>query len=336
MTILHYYCQQLESKSYDMPLASDVKEFKVALIQTAPKSIDIEYNFNHASNQIRQAAAQGASLAVLPEYHLTGWVPDEPSFALSAEDASQFLEQYQQLAAELHINICAGTIVSEPPKSHFANEKAAKTQRTLLNTSYFIDHGGQLLGAYTKTNLWIPERQHLTSSVDHAHQDKMHNEAPATSAHQVFNTPLGPVGILVCWDLAFPEAFRQLVLAGAKLIIIPSFWTLSDMSKEGLKYNESCEKLFVQSTLTTRAFENTAAIIFCNATGPPNEGFFGCSQVTMPIVGTVPGSFSDAEEGMRIIDVDMRLVDIAEQNYQIRQDLARTDWHYGYVKGAKL
>ncbi|KAJ0162894.1 putative nitrilase [Colletotrichum tanaceti] len=154
--------------------------------------------------------------------------------------------------------------------------------------------------------------------------------------HRVFDTPLGPVGILVCWDLAFPEAFRQLVLAGARIIVVPSYWTLSDMSSEGRAYNADCERVFVENALTARAFENTAALIYCNATGPAEQGFFGCSQVALPIVGKVPGSFNDGEEGMRLVDVDMRVVDVAERNYQIRKDLKRADWHYGYTKGSKL
>ncbi|WQF86720.1 Putative carbon-nitrogen hydrolase [Colletotrichum destructivum] len=321
-----------------MAATTGEQKFKVALIQTRPKVLDAEHNFAHASEQIRLAATQGASLAVLPEYHLTGWAPDEPSFALSAEDASRYQQRYRRLAAELHINICAGTIVSHAPKSQKNNTNdAASKNPILLNTSYFIDHDGQLLGAYTKTNLWIPERDHLTSSIDYAHKMSVDEGTPAaTGPHQVFDTPLGPVGILVCWDLAFPEAFRQLVLAGAKVIIMPSYWTLSDMSKEGLAYNANCERMFVENTLTTRAFENTAALIYCNATGPPEQGFFGCSQVALPIVGKVPGSFNDGEEGMRLVDVDMRVVEIAERNYQIRKDLKRVDWHYGYSKGAKL
>ncbi|GJC89056.1 putative nitrilase C965.09 [Colletotrichum liriopes] len=319
-----------------MAVIAGKQTFKVALVQTCPKVLDADHNFAHASKQIRLAATQGASLAVLPEYHLTGWMPDEPSFALSAEDACRFQKKYQQLAAELHINICAGTIVSHAADNRPSGENDAKSKPTLLNTSYFIDHDGQLVGAYTKTNLWIPERNHLTSSIEYAHKMNVDEGTPATGPHQVFDTPFGPVGILVCWDLAFPEAFRHLVLAGARIIIMPSYWTLSDMSEEGLAYNANCEKLFVETTLTTRAFENTAAIIYCNATGPAEQGFFGCSQVALPIVGKVPGSFTDGEEGMRLVDVDMRLVEIAERNYQIRKDLKRVDWHYGYSKGAKL
>lgn len=258
-------------------------------------------------------------------------MPEEPSFALTAEKVLEFRQKYQKLAAELHINICAGTVVSEAPKHSSSQENTKSTKPTLLNTSDFIDHNGSLLGSYTKTNLWIPERQTLTSFVDHARQIAK-KEDIAPNPHQIINTPLGPVGILVCWDLAFPEAFRQLVLAGAKIIIIPSYWTSSDMCGEGLAYNADCEKMFVQNTLVTRAFESTAAVIYCNAGGPAREGFFGCSQVVLPIVGTVPGSFSDSEEGMRIIDVDMQTVEIAEKNYRIREDLGREDWHYGYSK----
>ncbi|KAF4440169.1 carbon-nitrogen hydrolase [Fusarium acutatum] len=303
--------------------------FKVALVQMKPKPLDAEHNFEHAAEQIRIAADQGAALAVLPEYHLTGWVPEEPSFALSPEDAGKYRKKYQDLAADLHINICAGTFVSHAPNPD--DQQNADARPTLLNTSDFIDHNGNLLGTYTKTNLWIPERHTLTSFVDHA-KNISKDDYAAPNPHQVIDTPLGRVGILVCWDLAFPEAFRQLVLAGAKIIIIPSYWTALDMCKDGLAYNADCERMFIQSALVTRAFENTAAVIYCNAGGPAAEGFFGCSQVALPIVGTVAGSFTDGEEAMRILDVDMKTVDIAERNYQIRQDLARDDWHYGYLK----
>uniref|UniRef100_A0A8H7K989 CN hydrolase domain-containing protein n=1 Tax=Bionectria ochroleuca TaxID=29856 RepID=A0A8H7K989_BIOOC len=299
--------------------------FEVALIQFKPKRLDPEHNYAYAAGKIREAAASGAALAIVPEYHLTDWVPDDPSFALSPEDALDYQQRYQALAAELHVNICTGTIVSKS----FASESQDTTAPAVLNKSHFIDHNGKLLGTYTKTNIWIPERRYLTSSVEFA---KLSGVDSSHNPHQAIDTPLGRVGILVCWDLAFPEAFRQLVLDGAKIIIVPSYWTSGDMTPDGLEYNPDCERLFVQNALVTRAFENTAAVIYCNVAGPAEEGFFGCSQVTLPIVGTVPGSFSDSEEGMRLVGVDMRAVEVAEKNYKIRQDMAGKDWHYGYEK----
>jgi predicted amidohydrolase len=57
---------------------------------------------------------------------------------------------------------------------------------------------------HTLTIFRGPERDHLTSSTH--------------DAHEVFDTPIGKVGLLICWDLAFPEAFRELIANGAKIM----------------------------------------------------------------------------------------------------------------------
>ena len=79
-----------------------------------------------------------------------------------------------------------------------------------------------------------------------------------------------------------------------------------------------------------RAFENTAAVVYCNAGG--------LSQVAMPIVGG-QGAFGTAEEEkdkgeageFRIVEVDMEILRVAEENYKVREDMAREGWHYGYA-----
>ena len=53
----------------------------------------------------------------------------------------------------------------------------------------------------------------------------------------------------------------------------------------------------------------------------------------MPIVGKLEGSFDDGDPGMKIVEVDMTVADVAEENYKVREDLARKDWHYGYTIG---
>lgn len=232
-----------------------------------------------------------------------------------------------------------------------------------------------------------PEREHLTSST----------YAP----HSVIHTPLGPIGLLICWDLAFPEAFRELIAAGAKMIIIPTFCTnplippfpfhlpsppltpyttkpnkpittmkppdfknanslvfekkkgtLADCNPYGLSQNPHSEALFMSSTLTARAFENTCAIVFVNAGGPapstshsdPSSShpgaesladatspYAGLSRVSLPFVGGLACETKESgAEGMSIVDVDMELVEQAEANYKVREDLGRGDWHYEY------
>ncbi|OCT51012.1 carbon-nitrogen family hydrolase [Cladophialophora carrionii] len=319
------------------------QKFKVALIQLHPKPLDPEYNFGQASNYIREAASQGASLAVLPEYHLSSWTPDDERFAQIALTAYEYVPRYQALAQECKINIVPGTIVTVDPKSPSPTASNGTTGAgvkppTLLNIAPFISYTGELLGSYTKANLWIPERTVLTSGPDsvqasqpeHHHLSTEEGPPPQMSPHSVIETPLGPIGIIICWDLAFPEACRALVRQGARLIIIPTFWTRDDLTPEARAYGPDVDIQFLTSALITRSFENTCAVVFCNVGGPKEEGYAGLSQVVLPLVGKVKGSFDDGEPGMRIVECDMRTVDVAEENYKIREDLAGKNWHYGY------
>lgn len=271
---------------------------------------------------------------MLPEYHLTGWYPEDSQFAILAQTAYQYVSKYQELAKELKINIVPGTIVTVDPKSPPPGASNGTTSSAkppvLLNIAPFISYTGELLGSYTKANLWLPERAVLTSGPSH---QPVASEGPPTtppSPHSVIETPLGPVGIVICWDLAFPEAFRALVRQGARLIIIPTYWTRDDLTPEARRYGPDVDIMFLKNALVTRAFENTCAILFCNVGGPAEEGYAGLSRVVLPLVGPVEGCFDDGTPGMRVVEVDMKTVDIAEENYKIREDLASESWHYGY------
>jgi predicted amidohydrolase len=255
----------------------------------------------------------------LCRYHLTGWEPEDCEFALCAANYKLHLESYRTLASELQINIVPGTIVeAHPSPSCPASCPSCPTTPSssplYLNVAYFISSTGIILGSYQKANLWHSERAHLSSI------------SPTSSPHRVISTPLGPVGLLICWDIAFPEGFRALIAQGAKIIIIPAFWTGLGSPPEGLKRNPGFEKLTMQSVLMARAFENTAAIVFVNA-GGVQEGNLGLSQVVMPFLGSVGAPLGHAE-GMAIVDLDMEILEDAEQIYRVRQDMAGKTWPY--------
>lgn len=198
--------------------------------------MQLETNHQEAVRHIRAVAEQGACLAVLPEYHLLNWIPKDPGFKDACSHWETYLNNYRDLAKELNINIVPGTILEL--------HDAGKPEERLLNVAYFIDNTGAIAGRYVKKNLWgAIERDHLTSS--------------AMEEHPVFDTPLGKVGMLICWDLAFPEAWRELIAQGAKMVIIPTFWTLFDCSEKGLAINPRAEALFLESILPARCFENT-------------------------------------------------------------------------------
>lgn len=71
------------------------------------------------------------------------------------------------------------------------------------------------------------------------------------------------------------------------------------------------------------------AIVFANAGGPAGKGYAGLSQVCVPYAGALTRLGSHAE-GMAVVDVDMQILEDAEENYKIRADLSRSDWHYEY------
>jgi predicted amidohydrolase len=68
--------------------------------------MQLEHNFNKAANYIRSAAAQGAELAVLPEYHLTNWLPKDPAFVGLCDQWEVYLRKYRDLAKECEICKC--------------------------------------------------------------------------------------------------------------------------------------------------------------------------------------------------------------------------------------
>ncbi|KAH8433950.1 carbon-nitrogen hydrolase family protein [Aspergillus melleus] len=288
--------------------------YKIAVVQLYVKPFRPVGNFAKATKFIRDAAAQGCHLAVLPEFHLTNLIPDDPRFAPLCDEWETYLQRYQALAKECDICIVPGSIVRPTPGASFHPPDMPK----LENVAYFISNTGEILGSYTKKNLWGPtERKHLRSSGD----------AP----HQVIQTPLGPVGLLVCWDLAFPEAWRELVYQGAKIIILPTLWTRSGASDAGHRWNPSAESLFLDSIMTARAYENTCAVVFANAGGPPGRNYCGHSQITIPYAGPLV-HLGTSIEGMAIADLDMQVLEDAETNYSLRADLTQEDWHYRHTR----
>jgi predicted amidohydrolase len=106
-----------------------------------------ELNFNKAATFIRSAAAQGAQLAVLPEYHLTNWKPKEPGFLELCGQWETYLEKYKELAKECGICVVPGTIVE-------ARSGDGEEETKLVNVAYFIDGEGVVRGKYEKKNLW--------------------------------------------------------------------------------------------------------------------------------------------------------------------------------------
>ncbi|RKK10166.1 hypothetical protein BFJ65_g15464 [Fusarium oxysporum f. sp. cepae] len=178
--------------------------------------------------------------------------------------------------------------------------------------SYLEDAAGtgDICGSYQKRNLWHPERPYLTLG---------------RNPHLAAGTPLKDIngkslraGLLICWDLTFPEGFRALVQDGADLIIIPAYWSTAG-GEDIRQLNGDAEIVFLDSVLTARAFENNAVVVFCNAGG--------LSRVTLPILGSL-GSIPPFEDNVEVFEVDLDVLRVAEERYKIRKDMQSLEWQY--------
>ena len=112
--------------------------------------------------------------------------------------------------------------------------------------------------------------------------------------------------MLVCWDLAWPEAFRALFMQGVELVVVPSYWVADDLTDEGRIHDPeaSGEKSWLDSLVITRAYENECVVAFVNCGGPAAEGFLGCSGVAAPFKGCI-GRTKGCEEEVKVVEVDL-------------------------------
>ncbi|MGH7932456.1 MAG: carbon-nitrogen hydrolase family protein, partial [Candidatus Binataceae bacterium] len=179
--------------------------FLAAAIQmsTGP---DKAVNLEKAERMVRLAAARGARLVGLPEvFNWRGKRADEPAAAESLE--GETLNLMAWLAGELEIHLLAGSIAE-----HVANESRR------YNTSVLFGPDGTRLAVYRKIHLFDVD---LPGRVTVKESDTKLSGAEVVSAA----TGLGTVGLSVCYDLRFPELYRRLAFAGARIITIPSAFT---------------------------------------------------------------------------------------------------------------
>lgn len=176
---------------------NSVKNTVVACCQLAPKIGDLAYNRTLTERAIRQAALQGAHVVVLPELVQSGYVFADRSEALSLAETADgpTLQLWQALARELNLVIVGGFCERLPGDE-------------LANSAAMIDANG-LRAVYRKAHLWDAEKDIFT---------------PGDTPPPVVETLHGRLGMLICYDLEFPEWVRLPALAGADLLCAPVNW----------------------------------------------------------------------------------------------------------------
>ncbi len=172
---------------------------RIAAVSCDPQIADLEANRRLTAAAIQAAVGAGAELIVLPELVTSGYLfasPEEAASVALAADHALFAE-WSRLAARGPSVVIGGFC-----------ERGE--DGTLFNSAIAVDGDG-VLAVYRKTHLW--DREKLVFAAG--------DEAPP-----VIDTPAGRVGVLICYDLEFPEMTRALALRGADLIAVPTNWPL--------------------------------------------------------------------------------------------------------------
>lgn len=243
------------------------RQAKLALIQFESKMCDPAYNVARACEMIAEAGAQGADMVVLPELFSTGYQLDivGPRVVELAETIEgPTVNALCEAARTAGCYVVAGLALTY------------ELTDVAYNSSVFIDRGGNIMGTYDKQHLWALERFYFRSGF----------ETP------VFDTDFGRVGVMICYDMGYPEVARMLSVQGADLIVCPSAWCEQDMDVWNIN-------------APARALENTVFLAAVNRFGD-EDGLVmpGQTMVCNPR-GHIVSKLEEEAEGILYAGIDL-------------------------------
>lgn len=226
----------------------------VACVQMEPILRNVQANLNKMIAFIDQTMAQSPAtqLIVFPELITSGYEcgKDFVDLAETVIDgkACQVIGEY---AKKYHVHIIYGF-----------PERDTIIKDAIYNSAVLISDEGKALGVYRKVHLFSSEKEYFRPGDD----------------YPLFETSIGKIGMMICWDTAFPEVARTYALKGVELIAVSTNWEkpyLSDVITD----NQSDWDLVTRA----RAIDNCIYIIAANRIGfDETLGFFGRSKIVGP------------------------------------------------------
>jgi N-carbamoylputrescine amidase len=238
---------------------------------------DLASNVERAEAKVREAAAQGADIILLPELFESLYFPQierEELFALAHEvEGHPFLDRFEALARELGVVL---------PVSFF--EKAGQAY---FNSLLMIDADGSRLGVYRKSH--IPDGP--------GYEEKYYFNVGDTG-FKAWDTRFGKIGVAICWDQWFPEAARAMAMQGADLLLYPTA-----IGSEPLEAGALDTRLMWHRVMTGHAVANIAYVGAANRVGREDEAeFYGSSFISDPKGDFLAEAGSD--EALLLADLD--------------------------------
>ena len=238
-----------------------LKEINLAVAQISCWVGDKNHNLKTIEKNIKEAKKEGADLVVFPELALTGYVCRDLVYELAeAVPNGQSVSQIESIAKRENVHVIFGMI-----------EKSARANAVLHNTAVLIGPEG-FIGKYRK--MYLP-----THSV---FEEKRYFRPGYQTP--VFETKIGKIGLIICYDVYFPEITRLLRVKGAQLIAC-------------ISAVPSIRREFFETLTAARAIENTVFIAFSNRAGIEDGlQFSGGSRIIAPSGSLISQAKYDEED----------------------------------------
>lgn len=244
-------------------------EFLAACVQFDVRAGDVAANSAAMRAGVEEAVAAGARLCVLPEMWSTSFLPAFDDALLAEADAAE--QELRELSAQ-HGLVVVGSVVE------VVGDRVFNTAR--------VFEKGQCLGSYRKIHLFSPNAEHR------------HHAAGDTPL--VVATGLGQLGVMICYDIRFPELCRYYFHRGVEVLAVPAQWP-------------EARAQHWRTLLRARAIENQMFVVGCNRTGQEASmkggdplAFPGDGRIVDP-TGEVLASGS-GEAGAIVAQIELRKV----------------------------
>lgn len=253
-----------------------MNKLTVAVAQTAC-SADIQKNYQKAERMITEATEKGAQLIVFPEY--MNFIGNDTPESIESIPDGEACRRMAAAAKKNRIWVHLGSI------KETANDKP-------YNTSVLFDPDGNIQGIYRKLHLCDMQ------STKNTPQNKESDRNSKGDQIVVADTPMGKIGMSICYDIRFPEQFRLMSEKGAKIICHPACF--------GATTGSAHWEILLRST----AIVNHCYILAANHCGKKANGkpAWGHSVIVDPW-GTVIAQAGFDQEALLVADIDLDLCD---------------------------
>ena len=229
---------------------------KISCLQMDMRLGDEAYNYAHAVELVREAVRRdGADTVVLPETWNTGYFPEDLS-AHADRNGERTKAVFSPLAKELNIHIVCGSV-------------ANRREDGFYNTAYVFDRTGSCIAEYDKTHLFTYAKEHR-----HFH--------PGGHACR-FQLDGVDCGLVICYDLRFPELVRTLTLPGVDLLFAVAQWPAKRV-------------MHLETLARARAIENQMFLALCNSVGTAGDTRCGGRSAVIDPWGEYLAQAGDQEE----------------------------------------